>query len=397
MSWRKTYFFIVFVLILPFRASGDLSLFRFNLESGVAFLIEDPQRTRFGIGVGAGIKGKIFFFRWLALQGLISFLEFVEQEEENTAQVYGIGFKFCPFERFWFDGDISYVRVKRMNRIGFSAGLGYEFFLAPFLDLGPFLRYKHIPQVQDQKAIRYVILGVATSLKYSPQAEREVILFDNDRDQVLDQEDRCPKVAEDRDGFEDSDGCPEPDNDRDQVLDQEDRCPKVAEDRDGFEDSDGCPEPDNDGDGVLDPKDLCPMRAETINGFKDKDGCPDQAPEKVVEEVEILKKRIYFKVDQAQIELSDYKLLKEIARFLIQHPEIEEIQIEGHTDSRGPEEWNQRLSLMRAQAVKRFLIREGVSAKRLKVKGYGSRRPLHKEETPFFRRLNRRVEFRIIK
>jgi outer membrane protein OmpA-like peptidoglycan-associated protein len=85
--------------------------------------------------------------------------------------------------------------------------------------------------------------------------------------------DRCPTEAEDADHFEDDDGCPEPDNDRDGLADAADRCPSEAEDRDGFEDEDGCPEPDNDRDGILDARDRCPREAEDRDGFEDEDGC----------------------------------------------------------------------------------------------------------------------------
>ena len=54
-----------------------------------------------------------------------------------------------------------------------------------------------------------------------------------------------------------------------------DNCPNEAEDTDGFEDDDGCPEPDNDKDGLSDAKDKCPGQPETLNGNKDEDGCPD--------------------------------------------------------------------------------------------------------------------------
>ncbi len=100
---------------------------------------------------------------------------------------------------------------------------------------------------------------------------------DLDKDGLPDESDKCPAKAEDKDGFEDGDGCPEEDNDSDGVLDAADKCATVAEDKDGFEDSDGCPDPDNDGDGVLDAKDKCPDKPETKNGFQDDDGCPDVA------------------------------------------------------------------------------------------------------------------------
>jgi OmpA-OmpF porin, OOP family len=125
---------------------------------------------------------------------------------------------------------------------------------------------------------------------------------DRDGDGIADAVDKCPDAPEDFDGFEDEDGCPEPDNDHDGVLDlndrcpnepgpgvnggcpfvansdrdadgvadQNDKCPDDPEDRDGFQDSDGCPDPDNDGDGILDVNDKCPMEPGPVS----KGGCP---------------------------------------------------------------------------------------------------------------------------
>lgn len=98
---------------------------------------------------------------------------------------------------------------------------------------------------------------------------------DDDRDGVKNDVDRCPKDPEDRDGFQDEDGCPDPDNDADGIPDVNDKCPNEAEDKDGFQDEDGCPDPDNDGDGIPDLKDQCPNVAEDFDGFEDHDGCPD--------------------------------------------------------------------------------------------------------------------------
>ena len=99
--------------------------------------------------------------------------------------------------------------------------------------------------------------------------------LDNDGDGIPDHEDQCPNDPEDKDGFQDTDGCPEHDNDSDGIPDSLDRCPNEAEDKDGFEDDDGCPDPDNDGDGIPDKDDKCPNDPETVNGFEDEDGCPD--------------------------------------------------------------------------------------------------------------------------
>ncbi len=98
---------------------------------------------------------------------------------------------------------------------------------------------------------------------------------DKDKDGLADKEDQCPEAAEDEDGFEDEDGCPDPDNDKDGVPDAEDECPLDAEDPDDFHDEDGCPDLDNDDDTILDAEDQCPLAAEDFNEVDDADGCPD--------------------------------------------------------------------------------------------------------------------------
>ncbi|MBX3156718.1 MAG: OmpA family protein [Deltaproteobacteria bacterium] len=103
-------------------------------------------------------------------------------------------------------------------------------------------------------------------------------LDDRDGDGIKDNVDKCPDDPEDKDGFQDEDGCPDPDNDHDGIPDRLDKCPNVPEDKDGFQDEDGCPEGDKndrDGDGILDNVDKCPDDPEDFDGFEDEDGCPD--------------------------------------------------------------------------------------------------------------------------
>jgi OOP family OmpA-OmpF porin len=101
-------------------------------------------------------------------------------------------------------------------------------------------------------------------------------VHDQDKDGIPDEVDQCPELAEDKDGFEDSDGCPDFDNDDDGVPDDSDRCPTEKEDSDGFEDSDGCPDPDNDHDGILDVKDACPNEAGAPSTDPKQNGCPER-------------------------------------------------------------------------------------------------------------------------
>jgi hypothetical protein len=91
---------------------------------------------------------------------------------------------------------------------------------------------------------------------------------DADKDGIVGAADKCPTEAEDKDSFEDDNGCPDPDNDADAVLDAADKCPAQAEDKDSFQDDDGCPELDNDNDGVLDRGRQGGDAPETKNGSR---------------------------------------------------------------------------------------------------------------------------------
>ncbi len=106
---------------------------------------------------------------------------------------------------------------------------------------------------------------------------------DMDHDGVPDDLDQCPEIPEDRDGFEDSDGCPDVDNDGDGIIDTEDACPNTPGEPSPDPKKNGCPgnapQPkpasDRDGDGIYDDVDRCPDQPEDKDGFQDDDGCPD--------------------------------------------------------------------------------------------------------------------------
>lgn len=104
-------------------------------------------------------------------------------------------------------------------------------------------------------------------------------VHDADNDGIEDEYDQCPELAEDRDRFEDGDGCPDGDNDDDGVPDGEDQCATEREDEDGFEDEDGCIDPDNDGDKILDVNDKCPDEVGLASPVAAKNGCPERDPD----------------------------------------------------------------------------------------------------------------------
>jgi outer membrane protein OmpA-like peptidoglycan-associated protein len=218
---------------------------------------------------------------------------------------------------------------------------------------------------------------------------------DNDKDGVLDSVDHCPDVAEDRDGFEDADGCPDPDNDKDGIPDARDKCPNDPEDMDGFEDADGCPDPDNDKDGIVDKEDLCPNEPETLNGYADEDGCPDEEQVRVVGQKIVLDDRVNFEQNNARIREVSFPLLERLSRLLRAHPEYIHIEVQGHTDQRGTVEYNKKLSQDRAESVLEFVVKEGVDRSRLSAVGFGSEHLLVEQSNERALYLNRRVEFQI--
>lgn len=98
---------------------------------------------------------------------------------------------------------------------------------------------------------------------------------DPDGDGVKDSVDACPADAEDKDGFQDADGCPDGDNDDDGIGDGADKCRNVA----GPRAYGGCPPPDADSDGLPDDKDACPNAV----GKAENDGCPDSDGDGVID------------------------------------------------------------------------------------------------------------------
>lgn len=187
------------------------------------------------------------------------------------------------------------------------------------------------------------------------------------------------------------------DRDADGHADAEDACPDDAEDLDGYEDADGCPEedPDLDRDGVSDSFDECPDAKETINGVSDEDGCPDVGDRRVIYDNGqlMIVDAIRFEHGSSEITAGSHSLLDQIALTLKANPEIEHIRVEGHTDDTGPRAINMQLSEARAHSVRRYLIQRGVSPARLRVRSYGPDRPAVEGTDAATRARNRRVEF----
>lgn len=111
----------------------------------------------------------------------------------------------------------------------------------------------------------------------------------------------------------------------------------------------------------------------------------------------VIQDKVQFETGKAEIMAVSHKLLDEVAKVFVDNPQIEVVQIEGHTDSTGSPDFNRRLSEQRAQSVVKYLASRKVKASRMVAKGFGPDRPVASNEDAAGQEANRRVEFNIVK
>ena len=198
---------------------------------------------------------------------------------------------------------------------------------------------------------------------------------DTDLDGVNDEMDSCKTIP----GPARYHGCPIPDSDKDGVNDEEDSCKNTP----GPEKYHGCPIPDRDQDGVNDELDKCPDLA----GPADNQGCPVAA---INRRAQLLAASIMFNSNSTELTKNSYPAIRELADSLKVNPDMN-LLIEGHTDNTGEPAYNMKLSVDRANAVKKVLLSEGVSENRIIVEGYGDTRPVADNMTESGTAKNRRV------
>ncbi len=225
---------------------------------------------------------------------------------------------------------------------------------------------------------------------------------DSDKDGIADSKDLCPtEIGEAK--FE---GCP--DTDKDGIADKDDDCPTVA----GITAFFGCV--DSDDDAVGDNKDACPTEKGELNGCpdSDKDGvadkedkCPDATglasnkgcPEVKAEVTKIFQQAlqgIQFETGKEVIKPVSFKILNQVAEVMKSNP-VYLLKIEGHTDDVGDNNKNLDLSQKRADAVKAYLEKKGVTGQRTSAVGYGETVPVADNATKDGKAKNRRVEFTV--
>lgn len=140
---------------------------------------------------------------------------------------------------------------------------------------------------------------------------------------------------------------------------------------------------DTDGDGIVDRLDKCPNSEKNV--IVDETGCAIAVNLKVL-----------FDFDKATIKEAYTTKLSRFAEVLKAYPAVK-TNLAAHTDSKGSDEYNLRLSQQRADAVKKALINLGISNERITTVGYGETRPVATNETAEGREQNRRVEATVSK
>ncbi|MEO7446042.1 MAG: OmpA family protein [Ferruginibacter sp.] len=204
---------------------------------------------------------------------------------------------------------------------------------------------------------------------------------DRDGDGIADIDDKCPDVA----GVAKYQGCPVPDTDGDGINDELDKCPTVK----GVARYQGCPIPDTDGDGVNDEEDKCPNRA----GPASNQGCPVIATE-IIEKINFAAKNVFFETASFKLLPKSFKSLNEVASIMKTDADLI-LDIDGHTDSQGADDYNLELSRNRAHSVKDYLETQGVDSGRMITTGFGEEKPVADNNTVAGRAKNRRTEMRV--
>jgi OOP family OmpA-OmpF porin len=282
---------------------------------------------------------------------------------------YGVGLKYFLTDSLAFRGDLRHIFAfgDPENNFIYSAGLTYQF------------GGQGKPSVPQAQPLDSDGDGVLDGIDRCPGTPRGAAVDkvgcqpDSDVDGVPDNLDACPKTPEGV--MVDRRGCSR-DSDGDGVPDHLDRCPVTPS---GAEvDRQGCPR-DSDGDGVFDHLDSCPDTAKGL--IVNDQGCPVA-----------LTLSIRFDVDQAAIKPLYRDELARAAAFIRKYPD-QKILIAGHTDSTGAESQNRKLSLRRAESVRRYLIENfNIGGSRLFARGFGESAPIADNDTAEGRRRNRRVE-----
>lgn len=275
---------------------------------------------------------------------------------------------------------------------------------------------------------RHFLLGIAVAALlnnsvFADEVTKDQALFDAENVPVKSSDDSCvttpasPRTAKLKEcgdqtckfeapkgtdaKFLDKEGCAL-DSDNDGIPDYQDKCPHNTSEeisKGVYQSGDkmGCPI-DSDGDGVPDYKDRCPNTPP--NTPVDEFGCPPAD----VEYRTVLSSQdgsVNFDYNKANLRPKGVEALDKLAHFIINDPgHLKEVVVEGHTDYKGSDDYNMKLSQKRAQSVVDYMIKKGVPSDKIHAEGKGKRVPAHgtvTKQTVEEMAKNRRVEIVIRK
>ncbi|MDX1747024.1 MAG: OmpA family protein, partial [Halobacteriales archaeon] len=274
----------------------------------------------------------------------------------------------------------------------------YEFPVGRALAVGPFVRGElAFGDIEGDTAASAVYAGVSFSLGVKDRGGNP----DSDGDGLKDRDEEDQYETDPQNPDTDGDGL----NDGLEVRTGTDPLDPDTDDggiRDGTEDANRNGEVDP---GETDPRVKDGREVDTDaddDGVNDSaDECPDTPPGSTVNEkgcVEFVGKTftlegVQFDTGSAEILPESEQILQRALAVMKDNPDVR-VEIGGHTDSRGRAAMNRKLSLDRAEAVKRWLVDAGIDASRMTTKGYGPSQPVGDNATEEGRAKNRRIEFK---
>ena len=422
----RTGFHLGFLAEIPLGNKG------FFLQPGIGYSSKGRQYSKFNDSAAAFLTDTIYSESALKLSyvELPFYLTYKLPLSSNHKNNFFIS--AGPYFAFFFNGTMS--RQNRINStnqfnqenddlavgnavdkyktfdLGINAKAGFEFgsvMISGYYSRGLTNFYTAPYDGQFNHELIGATLGIWLNKASAPAPKMSI---DSDSDGIPDEQDSCPSIP----GSAKWNGCPVPDTDHDGVNDDEDSCKSIA----GVAKYHGCPIPDTDGDGINDEQDSCksipgiakyhgcPIPDRDGDGINDEeDHCPDQAgtaenhgcpalKKEVIEKIEYKGNNVTFKTSSSQLTKTSYAPLNDVAVMLKAHPEWH-LTIEGFTDASGSQEYNLALSQQRADVVKNYLVKRGISSGQITAIGYGKARAIGDNGTSVGKAKNRRVEFKL--
>lgn len=291
---------------------------------------------------------------------------------------YGVGAKYFVTDDIALRGDLRHI----IYRYDSGTYNDMEYTLGAYFQFGGAKTAMKPVASTPAPVAESVVEPVAEPVKAVAPAIVLAAPADSDLDGVIDSMDKCPGTPA---GVTvDGDGCPV-DTDKDGVADYLDKCPATP--AGAAVDTDGCPL-DSDKDGVPDYMDKCPTTP--LGTAVDANGCAIEAAAQFCDKPAVI--AISFDTNKTNVKAKYYEELDKLGNFLKEYPDSKGT-IEGHTDSDGSKQLNQKLSQARAENVRSYIIKKfGIEGSRISAKGYGSAKPVASNKTAAGKAQNRRTE-----